>query len=170
MVLVSVRIYERIHPLIIFKMADVQGGMPLISARTMVLAFWWRIMVWQQYAFLAESTFCVSYSVIVLASTSVPLYHFCSGRKLLLWQVRHCFEGFLPLPACKRNNKMKYREVTKIIDRQSGTTSCQMWCWIVGSPILIKHTFSSTSYASKNLSFEDWKTILLWVAISALKL
>ena len=52
-----------IHPLIIFKMADVQGGTPLIRAlaRTMASAF---LMTNHGVAavafFLAESTFCVS--------------------------------------------------------------------------------------------------------------
>jgi hypothetical protein len=56
-----------IHPLILFRMANVQGGMPLkhALARTMASAFWWWIMAWQR---LLELTFCVPYSVATCPS------------------------------------------------------------------------------------------------------
>ena len=71
MVLVST-LMRRIHPLIIFKMADVHGGMPFISA--LAIGPWrqhfddesWR---GSGYAFLAESTFCVS---LFCAAGSIP--------------------------------------------------------------------------------------------------
>ena len=56
MILASARM-RGIHPLIIFKMAGVQGGMPLKSAPARRRG--------SGYAFLTESTFCVSYSVPV---------------------------------------------------------------------------------------------------------
>jgi hypothetical protein len=77
MVLASARL-RGIHPLIIFKMADVQGGMPLkrALARTMASAFWWWIIAWQR---LLESTLCVPYSVswpFASAGSQVGVWHF----------------------------------------------------------------------------------------------
>jgi hypothetical protein len=57
-----VRVWEAFTLLIIFKMADVQGGMPLkrALARTMRSAFWWWIMAWQR---LLESTIDILYTL-----------------------------------------------------------------------------------------------------------
>jgi hypothetical protein len=67
MVAASAR-WEAFTSLIIFKMADVRGGMPLkrALAGTIASAFWW-IMMLQR---LLESTFCVPYSVTRTSKTT----------------------------------------------------------------------------------------------------
>ena len=58
-----------IHPLVIFKMADVQGGMPLISALARMMN--------HGYAFLAELTFCVSLFCDKLSTVYIiPLWQY----------------------------------------------------------------------------------------------
>jgi hypothetical protein len=83
MVLASACVWEAFTPLIIFKMADVRGGMPLkrALARTMASAFWWWIMAWQR---LLESTFCVPYSVVPRRYTVRGALAICVLRYILL--------------------------------------------------------------------------------------
>jgi hypothetical protein len=63
-----------IHPLKIFKMADVQGGWRVATA------FWWRIMACS-YASPAEPTFCMS---LTLFCGNVPISRMSRGFLILI--------------------------------------------------------------------------------------
>jgi hypothetical protein len=137
MVLASALIWEAFTLLKIFQMKDVRG----VNTSQPQTAFWWRIMVWQQLRFFAESIFCLSlFCDAVLCFTCSPVTY-CSHR--LYWFIVH-------------RARISLLDYEMFLNIKMSWGLCPSWQWVLMSRVGFSHAHT-VHLRTKPMERWQWK-------------